>query len=229
MTEPTVSPTRRTVLGTGLGLAGGLALWGADIPAASAAPASGARHWTGRKSANGWPVVSSAGEHRIEGSPATLTALDGDVATVLLYVVRRFHYEIDSLGKGEVHGHTTRTAIAADYESNYLSATAISIRPEMYPAGATGCLFPQEVAVIRDILTECEGTVRWGGDDRKTPKQGHFQIDVGPGSGALKKVARKINGWDDKPGQGAGTPQDIFGKGRHTAAKRLADRQRATA
>ncbi|WP_329529831.1 hypothetical protein OG568_49085 (plasmid) [Streptomyces sp. NBC_01450] len=229
MTEPSTRPARRTVLNAGLGLAGGLTLWGVGVPSASAAPSADVRHWTGRKSANGWPVVPSAAEHRIEGSPASLTALDGDVAAVLLYVARRFHYEVDSLGRDDVHGHTTQTSVAADYESNYLSGTAISIRPEMYPVGAEDRLFPQEVAVVRDILTECEGVVRWGGDDRRSPKQGHFQIDVPPGSATLKKVAGKFNGWDDKPGQGAGTPEDIFGKSRRTAAKRLADRQRATA
>ncbi|MEU3348177.1 hypothetical protein ABZ723_24870 [Streptomyces sp. NPDC006700] len=229
MTETNVRPARRTVLSTGLGLACGFALWGTGVPDASAAPAAGARHWTGKKSANGWPVVSEAAAHHVEGSPATLTAVDGDVATVLLYVARRFHYEIDSLGKGDIHGHTTRTAVVADYESNHLSATAISIRPAMYPAGAADCLFPQQVAVVRDILTECEGVVRWGGDDKTAPQQGHFQIDVAPGSAILKRVAGKINGWDDTPGEGAGTPQDVFSRGRRTAAKRLADRQRATA
>ncbi|MFE1959502.1 hypothetical protein [Streptomyces sp. NPDC059479] len=48
------------MLSTGLALAGGLALWGAGVPSASAASAADVRHWSGKRSANGWPVVFRA-------------------------------------------------------------------------------------------------------------------------------------------------------------------------
>lgn len=229
MIQPTAHPARRTVLGSGLGLAGGLALWAAGTTNVAAAPRSANGRWSGKTSANGWPVIESAPAHRIEGSPVNVSLLDGDVAIVLLHVVRRFHYELSALKKGQVTGHSTETSCKVDFESNYLSGTAVAIRAGMYPTGAGGCLFPHEVAIVRDILTECEGVVRWGGDDKQLPKQGHFQIDVAPGDNALKDVAQKINGWSRTPGMGAGTPVDPFRKNRRTAAKHLADRQRATA
>ncbi|MEU8781870.1 hypothetical protein [Streptomyces sp. NPDC048637] len=76
-----------------------------------------------------------------------------------------YFYEVDSELKTEdITGHTTNRAVAAAFESNYLSGTAIAVRPDAYPLGADGCLYPPDIAVIRDILAGCEGTVRWGGD-----------------------------------------------------------------
>ncbi|GGT28261.1 hypothetical protein GCM10014713_22340 [Streptomyces purpureus] len=210
-------------------MAGGVALWAGG--AAVAAPASAApkdRQWRKNRSANGWPVLEAATTYGVEGSPVDVALAPGAAATVLLYVARRFHYEVAALKAGEITGHTRRTAVTAAYESNHLSGTAIAIKPGAYPTGAGGCLFPHELAVVRDILTECEGVVRWGGDDRRSPKEGHFQIDVAPGSAALHGVARKIGGWEEQPDQGAGVPTDVFDRGRRSAAKRLADRQRAT-
>ncbi|WP_241777821.1 hypothetical protein [Streptomyces sp. CT34] len=147
---------------------------------------------------------------------------------MLLYVARRYFYEIDSELKTEdITGHTTDRAVAAVFESNYLSGTAIAVRPHAYPLGADGCLFPQDVHVIRDILADCEGTVRWGGDE-KLPKQSHFQIDVKPGDTKLARVATKIRGWQATPGKGAGTI-DAFVPQRLRAARDLAHTQQRAA
>ena len=221
-----------------------LALLGAGIGAAalvtppgsaSAAPRPGQPlattrlDWAKAMTQNGWPVIGSehAPRHQVEGSNATVALLSGLVATVLLHVVRRFHYEVDSVDT--IKGHRTGRRVAAAYESNYLSGTAIEILPGRYPAGAHGGLFPHELAIVRDILAECEGVVRWGGDHHTLPKEGHFQIDVRPDDERLRRVAGKIRYWTEKPGQGAGTAPDIFERPRRTAASRLADRQRASA
>jgi hypothetical protein len=80
--------------------------------------------------------------------------------------------------------------------------------------------------VVRDILAECEGVVRWGGDFKKSPKEGHFQLDVRPGNLKLAKVARKIGQWG--PSRAAGTPRDVFDESRRAPAKVLAKQQIAT-
>lgn len=215
-----------------LGIAGGAAAaWSGNLTPAEAATTPQTTRWTKGTSQNGWPVQTGHGPgnavtpQRLEGSNASVAILSGDVATVLLHVARRFHYEIATLGSGQIHGHTTDRTVTGAFESNYLSGTAIAIRSHQYPPGAKGCLFAQEVAVVRDILAECEGVVRWGGDDAKTPKEGHFQIDVRPGDARLKKVAAKIGGWAEKPGKGAGVPVDPYVRQRRKAAKDLADRQ----
>ncbi|MBA8827295.1 hypothetical protein FHX42_004679 [Saccharopolyspora lacisalsi] len=214
---PARSLSRRRLLAVGAGVAGGAALWtsgldsvahAASRPAAESEPGT----WTGGRSANGWPVIddrariraSPTAGHVIEGSNASVTVLAGDAAVVLLHVARRFHYEVEELEDGDVVGHSTSRTIAAPYESNYLSGTAIAVRPGEYPAGVGEALFPGQLVTVRDILADCEGVVRWGGKE-KTPKAGHFQIDVAPGSEHLREVADKIRQWNRSPGRGAGT------------------------
>lgn len=160
--------------------------------------------WGLAKTSNGWPVLDAGTSCRIEGSNQSVSLADGDAATILLYVVRRFNYEIDTLRDGEITGHTADRAIAQPYESNYLSGTAIAIRPALYPAGAGGLLYPNELAVIRNILAKLEGVVAWGGDEAQ-PKESHFQIAYEPGHSAIKSMALNIREWDAAPGgEGAG-------------------------
>lgn len=161
----------------------------------------------------------------VEGSNASVMLLRGPSAVVLLHVARRFHYEVGAVGAGDITGYAEASA-GTPFAADYRSGTAIAIRPARYPAGATGGLFPHEVAVIRDVLAECEGVVRWGGDFRKTPKEGHFRVDVRPDDPALARVADKIGGWVGAPDRGA--PADPFAPGRRPVAERLAQRQIAT-
>jgi hypothetical protein len=219
--------SRRRVLAVAGVVAAGTAIGvvGPGTPA-QAAPKAGA--WTRRTTQNGWPVIDATKptSRKIEGSNAVVTLLSGDVAVVLLYVARRFHYEVGTLGTGDVQGHTTDRTVGAPFESNYLSGTAIAIQAGRYPVRSAGNLFARDLAVIRDILAECEGVVRWGGDDKAAPKEGHFQIDVLPGDARLKRVAAKIRSWQEKPGTGAGSPADPFEDTRRSAAKALERKQK---
>ncbi|MEZ0096054.1 hypothetical protein [Streptacidiphilus sp. EB129] len=227
-------PSRRRMLAS-LGVVAGGAAVGVTGPAGTALAASGAsaipraRTWSGNTTQNGWPVVGSKGFKgcKIEGSNAVVALSPGDAATVLMYVVRRFHYEIRSLKSGDVFGYTTDHTVLAPFESNYLSGSAIAVLPGLYPAGSAGNLFPNELAVVRDILAECQGVVRWGGDDKGSPKEGHFQIDVRPGSAQLKSVVAKLTAWQGTPGQGAGAPGDLSSTSRRAAAQTLERKQRA--
>jgi hypothetical protein len=219
--------SRRHLLGVA-GIAAGGAALGLTLPAparaAAPAPApAGRANW----SANGWPVVRRAlTPLRIEGSDADVAVLPGGVAVVLLHVARRLHYEVMPLGPGLVTGHTTTPTGGPAHESNYLSGTAFAVRPGMFPPGSTGNLFPAQLVVVRDILAECEGVVRWGGDVSDHPAEGHFQIDVRPGDAALQRLAGKIRSWAGQPGAGAGTPPDPLASGRRSAARSLERRQR---
>lgn len=200
---------RRRFLTIAGGLAAAASVGVAASPAASAAPAT---HPPARPDA--------LATYPVEGSNASVTLLSGPSAVVLLHVARRFHYEVEALGAGDITGYAEvgeGTPFAADYRSG----TAIAIRAARYPAGATGGLFPHEVAIVRDILAECEGVVRWGGDSRRTPKEGHFRVDVRPGDPAVARVADKLVGR-------VGAPADPYAPGRRQAAERLAERQIAT-
>ena len=191
--------SRRQLLVAGLGLAGTALLVGATGGVAAAAPAVPAgpagTAWRGGRSANGWPIVDAVTPRRANGSDAHLATVDGDVADILEHVVRRFSYEIDALRDAEVTGHVTDRVVQQDYESNYLSGTAIAIRPLFYPVGAAGGLFPNELVVVRDILADCRGVVRWGGDE-KVPKESHFQIDLSSGYPKVAEAAERIIDWN---------------------------------
>ncbi|MFE7777249.1 hypothetical protein ACFU5O_25830 [Streptomyces sp. NPDC057445] len=213
--------SRRRFVGATGGVAGAVVLGslGTAGPAAAAGPAP-AGVWQGARSANGWPILEEAEEFGIEGSGHTVRLADGDAAVILLHVARRFHYEIDQLRAGDVHGHTRSRRAHERYESNHLSGTAIAIRPEAYPVGVKGGLYSHELVIVRDILAELDGSVAWGGDMR-TPKESHFQIALKSGHPKVKGVARKIRGWNDSPGEGAGAV-DAFDPKRRSKAKAFA-------
>jgi len=216
MNQSTGVSRRRLLAVVGAAAAGTAA--SATLPAAASAvpsPAAGTgaapTRWAAARSQNRWPVVdrASAGAFRVEGSDATATLLAGagrpsDAAIVLLHVARRFHYEVAPLAEGDVHGYRTDRTTTAGFESNHLSGTAIALRPEAYPIGSAGNLFPYEVATIRRILADGEGVVTWHGDDPVHPAEGQFSIDVPPGDARLARVAAKIRGWQATPGLGAG-------------------------
>ncbi|WP_053757547.1 MULTISPECIES: hypothetical protein [Streptomyces] len=190
------------------------------------------RALTGVVSKNGWEVEKIADDHgSIYTRPVPGTPLDGvqmrmaDVETVLVHVISRFHYEIDTLRKGDVVGWRKPDAVRRGRaESNLASGTAVQIRPRSYPAGARGGFYPMEELVVRDILAECEGVVRWGGDDSR-PDESLFYIDVPPGEERLAKVAAKIRDWNYTPGRGAGVLVDHLQPRRRADAERLAARQ----
>jgi hypothetical protein len=220
LSDTAYTPTRRQVLGLTAGITAGALLVGS--PSAAAAPAQSA--WNGGRTQNHWPVVddSHTGTFRIEGTDVTVPLLKGDVATVLLYVARRFAYEIDMLRSGDVQGHTVHRTVGADFESNYLSGTAIAIRPLFYPLGAqkgTG-LSDLERVVIADILADCQDVVGWGGHAKQV-KESHFQINVRPGDPRLARLARRIRGEDAAPGSGAGSIDPFLPERRRKAAAYL--------
>ncbi|MFC8658620.1 hypothetical protein R1Y80_24660 [Streptomyces sp. JL1001] len=229
------TPLHRRQVVAGFAAIGGAALWSATggAGAAVAAPTAGravttapsAARWSGAHSANGWPVVERAPEHRVEGAGGTrVTSLDGDVTTVLLHLVRRYHYEVRALGPRDITGHTTDRVIGPPYESNHLSGTAIALFPDLYPAGAKGNVFPQDLATLRDILAELDGVVAWGGDQGHA-KESHFQIAVAPGDKKLAEVAARVRAWGPRPGAGAGVLPDVFATERRTRARDVRDRQ----
>ncbi|MFJ4782813.1 hypothetical protein [Streptomyces sp. NPDC088794] len=188
---------------------------------------------TGRPSANGWEMekeIDTGGSIwtcEIEGTrgPLTVAVRAGDVETILIHVIRRFHYEIDSLGaQGEpkpVEGWVPPSDVRDSRlpESSQASGTVVVIRPDSYPPGARGAFTAAQQLIIRDILADTEGLVRWGGDDRR-PYEGLFYLAVRPGDPRLVSVAAKIRSWDETPGRGAGVLVDMTQPSRRRRATR---------
>ncbi|MEV0113263.1 hypothetical protein AB0H77_08430 [Streptomyces sp. NPDC050844] len=191
------------------------------------------RVMTGKLSRTGWEMERVADDggniftRPVPGTPLAGVAVRmGDVETLLVHVIRRFHYEIDTLRKGDVIGWRKPGSVHKGLpEGNQASGTAAQIRPGHYPRGAKGGFFPHQLTVIRDVLAELDGVVRWGGDDPK-PDESLFCIDVRPGDDRLTKAAAKLRDWSEEPSKGAGAPVDVLADTRRSKAKSLERRQR---
>ncbi|WP_246203613.1 hypothetical protein [Streptomyces tailanensis] len=175
---------------------------------------------TGRPSANRWEMQKATDDggdivtRHVEGTGLSVTVRMGDTETLLVHVIRRFHYEVDALGlHGEpnpVEGWVAPSAVRDSSlpESNQASGTAVVIRPDFYPPGVRGGFSAGQQLIIRDIVADTEGVVRWGGEDRR-PYEGLFYLTVRPGDSRLARVATKVRTWDETPGLGAGVMADM--------------------
>lgn len=230
----------RTAALTGAAAVPGTFLLAAPSQAAEyAAPARGSGERAASPSRNGWPMQDSAGAgsgivpFAVPGTALGVLRLHEDAGAVLVHVVRRFHYEIDALRSGDVVGwrashRTSGTAATSDVASDLASGTAVRIRPGFHPAGARGGFFAPGLLVIRDILAECGGVVRWGGDDRAAD-EALFCLDVPPGDARLTALDARLAEWRTQPGKGAGGTVDVLDGARRRAARDLERRQRGSA
>ncbi|MDX3181842.1 hypothetical protein AB0K64_28510 [Streptomyces sp. NPDC053741] len=227
----TTELSRRTILKQLTGVAAGVALvsgGGALLAPATAVAAD--TTWRQSYSANGWSIstdrASFTSDCDIQGTGLTVALREGDTATVLAYLAQRFHYDVAQLDseRGEIVGYRAHHEVRAEFESNHLSGTALALYPESFPLGATGNFYPYQVTVIRDILAELRGVVKWGGDMRPA-MESMFYIDVPPESQQLKQVAATLREWQITPGEGAGT-QNVEDPKRIKASKALTKRQK---
>ncbi|MGW8453748.1 hypothetical protein ACWGLO_19865 [Streptomyces niveus] len=186
---------------------------------------------TGRPSANRWEMqkdVDAGGDivtRDVPGTGLKVAVRMGDTETVLIHVIRRFHYEVGTLGlPGEpnpVQGWSAPSTVRDSRlpESNLASGTAVVIRPDFYPPGLEGGFTAGQELTIRDIVADTEGVVRWGGEDRR-PYEGLFYVTARPNDARLRRVAAKIRAWDQTPGAGAGTVPDVTEPARRRRAAR---------
>jgi hypothetical protein len=190
---------------------------------------------TGILSSNGWEmekitdVLGNIHTRPVPGTPLEgIPVRLGTVEVILVHLVRRFHYEVDQVARGEVTAWQPPGTVRRDRpESNLASGTAVRIRPGHYPAGSRNNFFPRQLVVVRDILAELDGVVRWSGDDRR-PDESLFSIDVPPGDRRLTSLETRIRSWQDRPGTGAGAPPDTASASRRRAASALERRQKNT-
>ncbi len=179
----------------------------------------------GATSANGWPIAALK-ESRIEGSNLTMLALPGPVTVLLTHLVRRYLYEIDhTVAQHELLGGNAAVQRGgAIHASTYRSGTALAIRPAWYPVGVAGGYCARDTMVLRDILADFNGVLRWGGDMRPA-YEAHFQIDVPPSNPTLQLTAAQIATWNQTPGRGAGVLVDPATPTRRNRALALTSQQ----
>lgn len=179
-------------------------------------------------SLNGWSLekeanhISTVWTRPVPGTGLEFDVRIGDVEAILLHVIRRFHYEIEQLTGIDLAGWRQIDGLKKNRpESNLASGTAVRIRPG---ASAQGGLFPLQLLTLRDILADCDGVVRWGGDDSPVDES-LFYIDRGPDDELIHKVADRLRLAEATPGQGAGVAVDVLSKSRRSRADRLTKQQ----
>ncbi|MFJ2290645.1 hypothetical protein ACIOG7_02860 [Streptomyces sp. NPDC087894] len=180
-------------------------------------------------SANGWPLVEQANHvstvwtRPVPGTGLNFDVRIGDAETILLHVIRRFHYEVEQLHTAGLAGWQAIGSVdKKGPESNLASGTAVRIRPG---AAAEGSFFPLQEIVLRDILADCEGAVRWGGDDSQVDES-LFYLDRGPDDPQIRRLAARLRKGEVTPGLGAGSAVNVMAQSRQERAGRLAAEQR---
>ncbi|MEY9993684.1 hypothetical protein ABIE67_005716 [Streptomyces sp. V4I8] len=197
-------PNRRSVLAVGTAATAAYLLpTGTATAADRTAPTSGFRPAKIPLSQNGWEIqtqanhVSTVWTRSVSGTGLRVDVRIGLPELLLLHIARRFHHEVQELRAGNVQGwsrigRTPRTSPA----SNLSSGTALRLVPG---ARSRGSYFPQQVERIRDIVADCAGTVRWGGDDDLVDESLYY-LTAGPDSGELMRVAPKFQEWSGRLG-----------------------------
>ncbi|MFJ8540701.1 hypothetical protein ACIRFH_01555 [Streptomyces sp. NPDC093586] len=181
-------------------------------------------------SANGWTLekqanhVSTVWTRSVSGTGREVDVRIGDAQAILFHVVRRFHYEVEQLHRADLAGWQPIGGLKKDLpESNLASGTAVRIRPG---ASAPGGLFPLQLLTVRDILADCGGVVRWGGDDSPVDES-LFYIGLGPDDVRVRELADRLRVREATPGLGAGAAVDVPATSRRERANRLHRQQRA--
>jgi hypothetical protein len=143
-------------------------------------------------SQNGWPVATAGQQDTSTVAGVTFPngVLRGDVATVLHYVARRFHAEVEPLHAGWCWGWFVKNVAGSTSISNHASGTAIDFNAPAHPLGAAGTFSSTKQAAIHRIIADCDGVVRWGGDYSGRKDEMHFEINKG--AAAVKALATRI-------------------------------------
>jgi len=157
-------------------------------------------------SQNGWTVLEAAPPAvEVPGAPGVkITVRQGDVATILVEVARRFHREVEPLdlkvmvppGRDD-WGWAYRPIRGKESGfSNHASGTAIDLNATLHPRGEHGTFSLAQKRAVRAILAGLvdEATdrpvVRWGEDYTTTVDGMHFEINAG--WQAVHRVAERI-------------------------------------
>lgn len=121
----------------------------------------------------------------------------GPAGDLLVYVATQFHGRVERLVWPGCWGYAERTIIGSTQLSNHASGTAIDLNAPQHPLGAVGTFTTPQVGAIRQILTECGGVIRWGGDYVSRKDEMHFEINAGPD--AVAAAAAKLSPRKGRP------------------------------
>jgi hypothetical protein len=156
-------------------------------------------------SQNGWPASPSlARRPLIVGGVEFIGGIvdNKDVATILGYVMTRFHHEVEPLHNPGCWGFSYReNRNDPNSLSNHSSGTAVDANAPQHPNGVpTSRTFTAaQIATVHPILDAVDGVVRWGGDYTGTPDSMHFEINSVPVRVAIVAARIRRAQEDDMP------------------------------
>jgi hypothetical protein len=137
-------------------------------------------------SENGWPLVVEAQLEPLAWLPNNARLLAGPVAQVLGYVARQFAARVEPITSTSSFRPNAIIAGTKAF-SNHASGTALDLNGGKHAMGESGTFAKIQVDAIRQILAECSGVLRWGGDYASRPDEMHFEIR--PGATAAQVAA----------------------------------------
>lgn len=123
----------------------------------------------------------------------SLRVRHGGVATVLQYVAEEFHKRVEPLVWPGCWGYNYRIIPGSTVMSNHGSGTAIDLNAPRHPWHAKGTFTVKQVNTIHQIVRECNGAVRWGGDYVNSTDEMHFEINQDEAH--VNAVANVITQW----------------------------------
>lgn len=105
----------------------------------------------------------------------------GSPGLVLCHVLRRFHNEVEALVWPGIWGYAERPIRGGTELSNHASGTAGDANAPRHPLGTQPAanFAAWQIDKIHEILTECEGLIRWGGDYTGRKDGMHFEVNDG--------------------------------------------------
>ena len=219
--------TRRAVLGGASWAAVALVSTAVAPATASVRPSAPAAAARRRASHNGWTIeeqvddVSTVWTRPVSGTAMTVPVRLGVAEALLIHLVRRMHYEITPLLPGDLTGWEPLGSMSTlSPASNLASGTAVRVRP----GARSDAYFPFQETVLRDILADAHGAIRWGGDDIDRDDSLFYLVE-GPYDMHTAEVAQQLRAAAEAPGQGSGVVHDPLITSRRSAAQALQRRQ----
>lgn len=129
-------------------------------------------------SQNGWTVVpvSTSGD-LVPLVWITGRVRAGDVHTLLAYLCRRFHTEVEPIDRAASWGYAYRPIRGTvSSVSNHSSGTAVDLNAPKHPLGKVGTFTYEQHDAIDDILEDLDGVIRWGGHYAGRKDEMHFEV-----------------------------------------------------
>jgi peptidoglycan hydrolase-like protein with peptidoglycan-binding domain len=148
------------------------------------------------KSQNGWSVVDKAkcDQGPFLGVYFPNGILDGPVAAIALWQLRRYVATVEPLHPGQCWGWDVKKIQGSDTYSNHASGTAWDINAQRHAQGApiARSFTAAEIKACHAIEHASGGVLRWGGSYTGRVDGMHWEIDKG--AATVKAFASKITG-----------------------------------